>query len=218
MNRNEERFADLLAFVEECLARKHRPDPELVRNHNADPLNRDWQIPEGALWEQSDVLHDILTFLAEEMIRLNQEKQREMKSFLAWLEAELQVKPDRHGTTGIEALIGKTQLKNYIGDYQKNEPELPFEELWKILQKNKSRVGRKLTPKFMAELRKAYEQSLAKLWPIKERLRLTDDLIDQIVYRLYSLTEEEIKLVEESKAHAASSEPQYSEGKQNEAD
>jgi len=31
---------------------------------------------------------------------------------------------------------------------------------------------------------------------LKEKLRKTDYLIDQIVYRLYGLTEEEIKIVE----------------------
>jgi len=43
----------------------------------------------------------------------------------------------------------------------------------------------------MAELRETYERSLAKLRPIKENLCL----IDQIVYRLYGLTEEEISQV-----------------------
>ncbi|MDD3747846.1 MAG: Eco57I restriction-modification methylase domain-containing protein [Candidatus Bipolaricaulis anaerobius] len=189
-------FSDLLVFVEERLKRIHPPATELVRKHNADPLNKDWQIPEGALWEQSDVVHDLLAFLAEEMIRLNEEKQQEMKNFLSWLEAELEVWPDSKGNTGIEALTGKTQLKNYLGDYQKGEPELPFDEFWKILQKNKTRIGRNLTHEFMAELREAYERSLSKLLPIKERLRLTDALIDQIVYRLYGLTPEEIKIVE----------------------
>ncbi len=32
---------------------------------------------------------------------------------------------------------------------------------------------------------------------VKEKLHLTDGLIDQIVYRLYGLTEEEIRIVEE---------------------
>ena len=41
-----------------------------------------------------------------------------------------------------------------------------------------------------------YEKSLSKLLPIKEKLRKTDWLIDQIVYKLNGLTEEEIKLVE----------------------
>jgi len=83
--------------------------------------------------------------VAEEMIRLNEEKQKEMKNFLAWLEAELRVQPDKAGNTGIEALTGKATLRNYLGDSEKGEPELPFEDLWKILHKNKSRIGRKLT-------------------------------------------------------------------------
>ena len=42
-----------------------------------------------------------------------------------------------------------------------------------------------------------YENSLSRLLPIKEKLRKTDWLLDQIVCKLYGLTEEEIKLVEE---------------------
>ena len=37
---------------------------------------------------------------------------------------------------------------------------------------------------------------MGKLGPLRERIRLTDDLIDAIVYRLYGLTEEEIGIVE----------------------
>ena len=33
--------------------------------------------------------------------------------------------------------------------------------------------------------------------PFKEKLRKTDWVIDQIVYKLYGLTEDEIKLVED---------------------
>lgn len=195
----EQVFEELLLFIEKRLKKIHQPDPELVHKHNADPLNKDWQIPKGALWEQSDVVHDLLAFLAEEMIRLNQEKQKEIKTFLSWLEAELEIQPDKKGNTGIEALSGKTKLKNYLGDYQKGESELPFEEFWKILKKNKNRIGRPLSHEFMAQLREAYERSIAKLHLIKERLRLTDALIDQIVYRLYGLTEEEIQIVEEKR-------------------
>lgn len=88
-------FERLLQFIEERLEKRHMPDPELVREHNADPLNKDWQIPEDQPWEQSDVVHDLLAYLAEEVIRLNKEKQKEMKALLCWLEAELQVRPDR---------------------------------------------------------------------------------------------------------------------------
>jgi len=189
-------FDALLQFVDERLEKKHAPDPELVSEHNADPLNKEWQIPEDAPWEQSDVVHDLLAFLAERMIALNKQRQKKMKIFLTWLETELEITPDSKGREGIEALTGKTKLKNYLGDYQKDEEALAFDEFWTILRKNKRRIGRSLTPTFMQEVRSAYEDSLAELLPIKETLRHTDGLIDQIVYRLYDLTEEEIAIVE----------------------
>ena len=94
-------------------------------------------------------------------------------------------------------MTGKTRLKNFLGNYQKDEDALPFDELWEILRKNKRRIGRNLTPTFMQEVQTAYDESLSKLLPIKEQLRVTDAIIDQIVYRLYGLTEEEIRIVEE---------------------
>jgi hypothetical protein len=41
-----------------------------------------------------------------------------------------------------------------------------------------------------------YRKSLSRLLPIKGKFRRTDCLIDQIVYKLYGMTEEEIQLVE----------------------
>ncbi|RLE37855.1 hypothetical protein DRJ12_02270 [Candidatus Acetothermia bacterium] len=193
-------FGEILQFIDARLEKVHTPDPELVKKHNADPLNKDWQIPEDALWEQSDVVHDLLAFLAEQMIELNKEKQAKIAEFLEWLEVELDVKPDRKGNTGIEALTGKTKLRNYLGDYQKDEEALSFDELWAILRKNKTRIARNLSPSFMQEVKRAYAESLSALLPIKEKLRLTDSLIDQIVYRLYGLTEEEVRIVEKKAA------------------
>ncbi len=37
-----------------------------------------------------------------------------------------------------------------------------------------------------------------RLAPLMGRIEVTDRLIDQIVYKLYGLTEDEIKIVEES--------------------
>ena len=142
------------------------------------------------------MVHDLLAFLAERMITLNKERQKKMKAFLAWLEAELEIAPDANGREGIEALTGKTRLKDFLGDYQKGEEALSFDDLWEILRKNKRRIGRSLTPAFMQEFRSAYDNTLANLLPIKETLRLADGLIDQIVYRLYGLTEGEVDLVE----------------------
>ena len=46
------------------------------------------------------------------------------------------------------------------------------------------------------EIEAEYEQSLAVLLPIKRQLAATDALIDQVVYKLYGLTDEEIAIVE----------------------
>lgn len=189
--------ADPLKFIEERLEKKYNPDPDLVKKHNADPLNKDWRIPEGALWEQSDVVHDILAFLAEQMIEMNKEKQREVKGFLEWLESQLDIRADRKGNIGIEALTGKTQIKNYLGDYQKGEGHLPFDEFWKIVEKNKVSMRANLQSRELYQrVKEEYEKSLAKLLPLKQKLQKTDWLIDQIIYRLYGLTEEEIGVVE----------------------
>jgi hypothetical protein len=49
---------------------------------------------------------------------------------------------------------------------------------------------------FASTLKTEYEKSLSILLPLKEKLKRIDWLIDQIVYKLYGLTEEEIKIVE----------------------
>ena len=43
---------------------------------------------------------------------------------------------------------------------------------------------------------RSFSQITKRVLPLKERLARTDRLIDQVVYRLYGLTEEEIGVVE----------------------
>jgi hypothetical protein len=45
-------------------------------------------------------------------------------------------------------------------------------------------------------LKDAFQNSMAKLSPLKNNIATTDRLIDLIVYRLYGLTDEEIEVVE----------------------
>ena len=187
-----------LLFIEGILLKEHQPDPNLVHKHNAGPINKNWQIKEDSLCDQSDVVHDILAFLAEKMIEMNKDKQKETRGFLEWLESQLKIQQDKKGNTGIEALTGKTHIKNYLGDYQKGDEHLSFEDFWKILEKNKNRMQANLKSREIFETVKTeYEKSLSRLFPIKEQLQKTDWLIDQIVYKLYGLTEDEIKLVED---------------------
>jgi len=147
--------------------------------------------------ERSDVIHDFLAFLAKQMIEVNKKKQKEIKGFLEWLENQLKILSDAKGKKGIDALTGKTQIKNYIGDYQKGENHLSFKEFWNILENNKNKIKANLKSRELYEnIQSEYEKSLSKLIPLKEKLRNTDWLIDQIVYKLYGLTDEETKIVE----------------------
>jgi hypothetical protein len=147
--------------------------------------------------EQSDVVYDLLAYLAEEMIRLNREKRIEQSRYLAGLVAESHISPDKDGNTGLDALVGKSKLADYPGDYQKQESHLTFDDLADILRKNRSRLGANLNDTaLLARLAQEYAASLAVALPLKERLARTDRLIDQIVYRLYGLTEDEIAIVE----------------------
>lgn len=138
---------------------------------------------------QSDVVHDLLAFLAEQMIDMNKAKQVEVKGFLTWLSREI--------GAAIEALANKTRLQNYLGDYQKDEPPANLEDVLAVLRQNRRKLSVDPSARaFQERLQAEYDASLATLLPLKQRLAATDRLIDQVVYRLYGLTEDEIAVVE----------------------
>ncbi len=133
--------------------------------------------------ERSDVVHDLLAHLAEEMIRMNREKQEEIRGFLAWLS-------DYTGAR-VEDLSNKTKVSAYY--------EIEFSELLAVLKKNKRKLavdpGRRA---FGEDLRREYSASVEKLGPLLARIGEVDRLIDVIVYRLYGLSEAEVEIVEGS--------------------
>jgi len=132
--------------------------------------------------ERSDVVHDLLAFLAER--EMNKEKQQEIRSFLGWLEGYLGAK--------VEDLTPKTKVQSYY--------EHDYESLLAALKKNRKKLAIDPARREPGEtLRAEFEGSLAKLLPLRERIRQTDGLIDAVVYRLYGLTEEEIGIVEGKK-------------------
>jgi hypothetical protein len=145
-----------------------------------------------------------LPAVEEDAKDLNKRKQAEIKRLLTWLESALKISPDKNGNTGLDVLTGKSRLRNYLGDYQKGEGELAFEDVVDILHKNRTKIGISLSDaRVMARLRAEYEKSVETLRPLKAQLAWTDGVIDgalhrmcQIVYRLYGLTAEEIRVVE----------------------
>jgi hypothetical protein len=144
---------------------------------------------EDSLNHHSDVVHDLLAYFARQMVAMNKQVLSEIRSFFNWLEYQVGMK--------LEDLNGKSNLQNLLGDYQKGEEHFSINELLTILVKNKRRMAIDPSERgFQQALAKRYQQSLDILLPIKQRLAMTDRLIDQIVYKLYGLTDEDIAVVE----------------------
>jgi len=132
--------------------------------------------------ERADVVHDLLGYLAEQMVEINRQKQVEVRSFLAWLERRIGAKTDD--------LSNKTKIR----DYHQHD----LDTLFSVLRANRRKVGEgaNLTARgFQEAVEKEFNVSFAKLTPLKTRLVASDELIDEIVYRLYGLTEEEVAIV-----------------------
>jgi len=133
---------------------------------------------------RNDTVHDLLAFLSERMIEMNKEKNEESKGFLKWLEREI--------GADIENLANKTAIKEYH--------DHDFIGLLEVLKKNKSKLSVDLSSRKNQELFvEHFNESISKLEPLKARIKATDDLIDEIVYRLYGLAEDEINIVKSEK-------------------
>ncbi len=140
---------------------------------------------EGELAEnRNDTIHDFLAYLAEQMIELNKAKGNETKGFVKWLEREI--------GTEIDSLTNKTAIKEYH--------DHDFNHLLDVLKKNKNKLSIDPSDRKKQELlEKYFAKSMTVLEPLKDKIHATDNLIDQIVYRLYGLTEEEIRIVTREK-------------------
>lgn len=135
--------------------------------------------------EESDVMHDLLAHLAERMIEMNKDKNAEIKGFMDYLKGEI--------GTPIDDLSNKTAIQ----EYYKHE----FQALIDILVKNMKKLKAGYDPKSPTNykhLLEWYNASVGKLKPLMGKIEATDKLIDQMVYKLYGLTADEIKIVEES--------------------
>ena len=139
----------------------------------------DWvdaELKEG----RSDTSHDLLAYLAEQMIEMHKAKNEEIKGFLKWLEREIGV--------AVEELTNKTAIKEYHSHY--------FEQFLEVLKKNKKRLSIDPSDRKKQELlEQGFTKSMSVLGPVKANIDATDELIDEIVYRLYGLSGEEIGIV-----------------------
>jgi Alw26I/Eco31I/Esp3I family type II restriction m6 adenine DNA methyltransferase len=157
----------ILAFVTQCLPQKKDGTPDTENEH-------------------SDVIHDLLAFLADEMTKANKEKQSKIKSFVNWLEKEL-------FKGSVEDQKNKTKIRNFH--------EGTFEDLLDVLKKN-SVVPAPCPSDIRDTIESEFSHAMNALFPLKSRIKATDDLIDQIVYKLYRLTDAEIAIVAGQDSHA----------------
>ncbi|MBI3585453.1 MAG: hypothetical protein HY096_16075 [Nitrospinae bacterium] len=129
---------------------------------------------------RTDTIHDFLAFLAEQMIEMNRKKIEEIKGFVKWMEREI--------GTEIDSLANKTAIKEYH--------ECDFNELLEVLKKNRNKISADLSSrKTQEDFERHFNESVSKLNPLKDEIEATDELIDEIVYKLYKLTEDEIKII-----------------------
>jgi hypothetical protein len=130
---------------------------------------------------RADVVEDLLAFLAEQMIALNSEKQPEVAGFLTWLARKI--------GAAVDDLTNKTRVRAY------HDHDLTG--LLAVLRQNRRKL--RIDPDARATqeaIDREFSTSVEKLTPLKANIAATDRLIDQIVYRLYGLTGEEIAIVE----------------------
>ena len=129
---------------------------------------------------RSDVVHDVLAWLAGEMMRLHAEKNAEVGGFLEWLESF------------IGARVAELANKNRVRGYADEE----FEAFLAVLTQNRARLA--VVPSAREQRKQLLDEwtsSRDKLKPLQTQIARTDDLIDAIVYRLYGLSDDEIALV-----------------------
>ena len=89
----------------------------------------------------------------------------------------------------IDKLPNKTAIKEYH--------EHDFNQFLELLKKSSKKMSIDTSDRKIQErLEKHFNDSISILEPLKARIKVTDNLIDEIVYRLYGLTEDEIKIVE----------------------
>jgi len=131
------------------------------------------------IWEFCKALYEKRAFALRrydnEMTGLNREKRATAKQFLTDLKDFHDV--DTH------ALKPKTKLDNFW--------ELEAAEIFAHFRANKLR----LKDSDEEKIRARFQKSKDTLVPLESSLVFTDELIDQIVHRLYGLTEAEIKIV-----------------------
>jgi hypothetical protein len=151
--------------------------------------------------EKSDVVHDLLAHLAEQMIELHKQKQARVDTFWADLEAATDAgtfeQLHEHGKW--EQSLAKVPVCAPYVDADSRSTRHLDESLGWDADCYAAFVGllagkRAVTP----AVARVYDVHAPAYSALVARIAATDRLIDEVVYRLYGLTEVEIAVVEGS--------------------
>lgn len=132
---------------------------------------------------RAQVAHDCVCVAVDKTISNNRSAQTERESFLGWLSREV--------GAGVLDLPGKTEFEHYEGT--------PPERLLELLRKNRRKL--KVDPatrEFQDRVLTEYSHSKAKITPLLEENTRLDRLLDSVMFWLYGLSRDEMRIVEGS--------------------
>jgi hypothetical protein len=149
---------------------------------------------------RTDAIHDLLAYLAEQMIALNKDKQTAVENF--WLDLEGAADPAdfaklRHKGKWEQSLHKHVPASRpHVAADSRSTVHLDQSLGWNedafkgFVKQLAGRVAG------LSRLVHVYRDHAPHVAALNHRLAATDHLIDQIVYKLYNLTPEEIAIVE----------------------
>lgn len=132
---------------------------------------------------QSKALQDEVTSFVEQMLDLHKQRGSESEKFLRWFEGEIGAR--------VQDLSGAFQLLEYY--------DMDFSGFHDLLIKNKRKLKAGYNPRGRENkelLEDEFNKSAGRIRQIDASIEETDRQIDALTYKLYGLTEEEIKIVE----------------------
>ena len=145
------------------------------------------------------MIHDLLAHLAERMIAMHEQKQERVESFWLDLEGVTDTFEDLHEHRKQDRSLWKdTACRPFVeeGSYKRHylDESLGWnEDCFKVFVKELAGPVSSLS-----DVVGVYRRHHPPYRQLVQRIAATDRLIDQIVYRLYGLTEEEIAVVEKT--------------------
>lgn len=166
----------------------------------AEEVRRAWQRQQDEARKNPRITHDILAYLGKSMVEMNRQRQNQTESFFTDLEGivdEKIFKSLQKGKQG-RSLYKRKSCRAYVekGSYTTYQLDAALTWSHKAFKDFVKLLARKVPN--LSDIMSVYDKYHPELKELQERIDKTDELIDQIVYRLYGLTDEEIRIVEES--------------------